>query len=95
MARAGFMQADVVSSNICDMISGRPPSQIYKPKIFIEGAIKLTLGKSHRAIYAMDSDGTEVLIPERSDKMLDLGIKHAWGQFGADFNKVGEAPAPE
>lgn len=85
MARAGFMQADVVVDNILDMIDGRPPSRTYKPKWFLENAIKLTLGKSHKAIYAMDVDGSDVLIPDRKSNALDLGIKHAWGQFGADF----------
>ncbi|ETS85111.1 hypothetical protein PFICI_03136 [Pestalotiopsis fici W106-1] len=94
MARAGFMQADIVVGNILDMINGRVPSQIYKPKWFLENAIKLTLGKSHKAIYAMDSDGSDVLIPDRKSTALDLGIKHAWGQVGADFKLAG-APLAE
>lgn len=83
------MQAGVVVNNIVDMINGRPCSQIYKPKVFLESAIKLTLGKAHKVIYSMDSDGSDVLIPERNGTTLDLGIKHAWGQFGADFRLAG------
>lgn len=94
MARAGFMQADVVVDNILSMISGRTASRTYQPKMFLESAIKLTLGKAHRVIYAMDSDGSDVLIPERNGTTLDLGIKHAWGEFGADFKLV-EAPPTE
>jgi hypothetical protein len=97
MARAGFMQADVVLDNILTMIRGRAPSRVYKPKVFLESAIKLTLGKMHRVIYAMDSDGSDVCIPERGQK-LDLGIEHAWGEFNADFKlaageQVGKTPS--
>lgn len=95
MARAGFMQADVVVDNIMSLISGRPLSRTYKPKTFIEGAIKLTLGKSHRVIYGMDDDGSDVLIPDRKDLGLDLGIERAWAQFGADFKVAGNLKASE
>jgi apoptosis-inducing factor 2 len=77
------------------MIDGRPPSRTYKPKWFLENAIKLTLGKSHKAIYAMDSDGSDVLIPDRKSTALDLGIKHAWGQFGADFKLAAASTAEQ
>lgn len=87
------MQADVVLDNILAMIHGRKPSRTYKPTVFLESAIKLTLGKAHRVIYAMDGDGSDVMIPERGGK-LDLGIEHAWGEFGADFN-LAAGPAME
>ena len=45
MARAGYMQSEVVVQNILAMIQNKPPSTIYKPKLQFEGAIKLTLGK--------------------------------------------------
>ncbi|KAI0155746.1 hypothetical protein BJ166DRAFT_554674 [Pestalotiopsis sp. NC0098] len=93
MARAGFLQADVVVDNILDMIKGRGATKTYKPKWFLEGAIKLTLGKTHKAIYSMDSDGSDVLIPDRKSTALDLGIKHVWGQFGADFRSAGDTLA--
>ena len=45
MARAGQFQSDIVRANIMAMIKGQHPSTIYKPRVDIEGAIKLTLGK--------------------------------------------------
>lgn len=89
------MQADIVVDNIMSMINGRPLSRIYKPKIFIESAIKLTLGKSHRVIYGMDEDESDVLIPERKELGLDLGIERAWAQFGADFKLAGKSQTAE
>lgn len=95
MARAGIMQADVVVDNIMNVISGRPCLRTYKPKTFFESAIKLTLGKSHRVIFAMDDDGSDILIPERKDSGLDLGIERAWAEFGADFRLAERPQAPE
>lgn len=45
MGRAGLFQSEVVVKNILAMIDQREPTASYKPKLFIEGAIKLTLGK--------------------------------------------------
>lgn len=81
MARAGWMQADVVLDNILAMISGWAPSRNYTPNVFVEGAIKLTLGKTHNVVYATDADGSDILAPSRKNP-LDLGIQRAWGQFG-------------
>ncbi|KAK0654817.1 hypothetical protein B0T16DRAFT_424041 [Cercophora newfieldiana] len=50
MARAGWMQAPVVLDNILAMIRGKKPSRKYTPDLFIEGAIKLTLGKTHSVV---------------------------------------------
>jgi NADH dehydrogenase FAD-containing subunit len=86
MARAGWLQAGIVADNIIAMIKGRKPSRTYKPNAFIEGAIKLTLGKSHTVMYSMDADGSEVLLSSRNGP-LDLGIERAWTQFGADYKK--------
>lgn len=86
MARAGWLQASVVADNILAMIKGRRPSRKYKPNAFIEGAIKLTLGKSHTVMYSVDADGSDVLMPSRNGP-LDLGIERAWAQFGADYKK--------
>jgi NADH dehydrogenase FAD-containing subunit len=44
MARAGYLQAEVVCSNIIAMINGEEPPQKYRP-IAMEGSTKLTLGK--------------------------------------------------
>lgn len=84
MARVGWLQARVVLDNILALTRGQTPWRTYKPNAFIEGAIKLTLGKTHNVIYAMHTDGSNVLVPAR-DGRLDLGIERAWKQFGADF----------
>jgi len=86
MARAGWLQAGVVLDNVLAMVHGRQPSRIYRPNFFIEGAIKLTLGKSHTVMYGMDEDGFDVMFPSRTGP-LDLGIERAWKDFGADFAK--------
>lgn len=45
MARAGYFQAEVVSTNILKMIRGNTPTKLYRPMMDVEGAIKLSLGK--------------------------------------------------
>lgn len=85
MARAGWMQAEVVADNILAVIRGQEPPAIYKPSMFIEGSIKLTLGKTHTVIYAMDPvDESEILITTDRGP-LDMGVRRAWWQYGADF----------
>lgn len=90
MARAGWMQAGVVLDNILSMIGGRVPWRIYQPNEFIEGAIKLTLGKTHSVIYAIDANGSDVLVPAKNGS-LDLDIKRAWKMYGAD-SKLANKP---
>ncbi|KAF2826047.1 FAD/NAD(P)-binding domain-containing protein [Ophiobolus disseminans] len=86
MARAGWLQAGVVANNILALIHGRTPSRTYKPNVFIEGAIKLTLGTTHTVMYGMDEDGSDVMFPSRNGP-LDLEIGRAWKTFGADYEK--------
>ncbi|OGM48091.1 hypothetical protein ABOM_002890 [Aspergillus bombycis] len=90
MARAGWMQAGVVLDNILAMINGQTPSRLYTPNLFIEGAIKLTLGKTHNVVYATEADGSDVMVPSRDGK-LDLGIERAWKEFGANFKLANTA----
>jgi hypothetical protein len=90
MARAGWRQAEVVLDNILANIQGRTSTHKYEPNVFVEGAIKLTLGKKHQVIYAMDYDGSDIMIPSRDGK-LDLEIESAWKQHGADFKRASEA----
>ena len=45
MARAGQFQSDIVQANIVAMVKGQHPCITYKPRVDVEGAIKLTLGK--------------------------------------------------
>lgn len=87
MARAAWFQAQVVADNILALIRGEKPSHFYKPKIFIEGSIKLTLGLKHTVIYAMDTDGSEVLIPTNLGKK-DMGVGMAWWQYGASTTEA-------
>ncbi|RYP81240.1 hypothetical protein DL769_002070 [Monosporascus sp. CRB-8-3] len=89
MARAGWMQAGVVLDNILAMICGQTPSRTYTPNVFLEGAIKLTLGKTHNVVYATDADDSDVMVPARNNR-LDLGIERAWKEFGvrADFKRA-------
>jgi len=82
MARAAWFQAQVVADNLLSLIRGEKPSQHYRPEMFIEGSIKLTLGLKHTVIYAMDKDGTEVLFPTNSGRK-DMGVGMAWWQYGA------------
>ncbi|KAL2842931.1 hypothetical protein BJY01DRAFT_235855 [Aspergillus pseudoustus] len=93
MARAGFMQAETVVHNIVNLINGRSANKIYKPYWFVEGAIKLTLGKTHNAVYGWDGgegeSGDEVMIVSRKGK-VDLDVGMAWKQFGVakEFARV-------
>ena len=80
MARAGLMQTKVVLDNILAMIRGRVPWRGDKPYVVMEGAIKLILGQRHSVTYAMDADGSDVLIPSR-DRQVDLGIEYAWKRY--------------
>lgn len=45
MARAGYMQTFVVVDNILSLIKGKNNLKVYKPMRWLEGSIKLTLGK--------------------------------------------------
>jgi apoptosis-inducing factor 2 len=89
MARAGWRQSGVVLDNILGLIHGQGPSRTYKPDVFVEGAIKLTLGKTHNVVYSMEADGSDVMIPARNGQ-LDLGVKRAWWTYGANFKLAGE-----
>jgi NADH dehydrogenase FAD-containing subunit len=45
MARAGYMQTFVVAENILSQVKGKSNMKVYKPMRWLEGSIKLTLGK--------------------------------------------------
>ncbi|KAE8453685.1 hypothetical protein EG329_009196 [Mollisiaceae sp. DMI_Dod_QoI] len=83
MARAGMMQAEIVVSNILSLIKGREASKQYKPH-FVEGALKLSLGKADSVLYVQESQQKDLLIPAKS-KSEDLDIARAWKHFGADL----------
>jgi len=66
MARMGWVQANVVLDNILAMINGQTPSQTYKPNVFLESAIKLTLSKKHNVVYGMDEGASDVMFPQET-----------------------------
>lgn len=84
MARAGYIQADVVLNNILSMIGNRDPTKVYTPNMNFEGAIKLTLGKTRWVMYSMESDGNDMLLSGEDGK-LELEVEKAWSMFGADY----------
>lgn len=45
MGRAGLFQSEVLVHNIIALIQGKKNLKTYKPLKWIEGSIKLTLGK--------------------------------------------------
>ena len=45
MARAAYFQSEIVLQNILMLAAGKKELKPYRPKIFFEGSIKLTLGK--------------------------------------------------
>lgn len=55
--------------------------------MFCEGAIKLTLGKTHQVIYAMENDGSDIIIPSYSGK-IDLRIELALKRYRVDFKQA-------
>jgi len=87
MARAGFFQADIVTENILALIQGRRPSKTYTPQSFFEGAIKLTLGKTHYVVYAMEDADSDVLVVGHNGK-LDLDIGTAWRRQGVNLKEA-------
>ena len=45
MARSVYMQAGIVRDNVLKLIQGRQASHLYKPRVWVEGAISVTVGK--------------------------------------------------
>lgn len=87
MARAGLFQAEIVLANILAMIHHRRPCKTYVPRVDFEAAIKLTLGKSHNVVYAMDDDGSDIMVVGHKGK-IDLDIAKAWKMYGADIKSA-------
>lgn len=81
MARAGFIQSETVAANILSLVKGQEAKAVYTPNMFVEGSIKLTLGKKRSVIYSSDTDGTEVLI-DMGGAPEDMDVGRAWSQFG-------------
>ncbi|KAJ7619385.1 oxidoreductase [Roridomyces roridus] len=85
MSRAAQFQAEVVLANILRMIDGKQSTVVYKPLPYIEGAIKLTLGKSAYAVYAQDNEKDVLDFGNGGDE--DLGVLRAWRMLGARYIK--------
>ncbi|OAA63687.1 FAD-dependent pyridine nucleotide-disulfide oxidoreductase [Niveomyces insectorum RCEF 264] len=83
MARASFMQAEVVVANVLATIAGRPLTAHYVPDA-IEGSIKLTLGKDHSVIY-MDQNNSKSILLAKGGEKEDMDVKRAWQFFGAKY----------
>lgn len=89
MGRAGWMQAGVVLNNILAIIQGQAPSHNYVPDFFIEGAIKLTLGRAHKVTYATETgDSLSDFLFTSRDENLDLEAEAAWKEYGVDFEQA-------
>ncbi|USP79297.1 uncharacterized protein yc1106_06571 [Curvularia clavata] len=78
MGRAGYMQTLVVAENVLSLIKGKNDLKVYQPLRWLEGSIKLTLGK---VTYASESAEREILMPSNSGK-IDIDAKKAWRHFG-------------
>ncbi|PSN65459.1 putative amid-like NADH oxidoreductase [Corynespora cassiicola Philippines] len=87
MARAAFYQSEVVLQNLLSLIHGKKDLKPYKPQILIEGAIKLTLGKSKLVTYMRKESGREYLIPANNGA-VDMGVQRSWRFYGADPKAV-------
>ncbi|KAF1994751.1 oxidoreductase [Amniculicola lignicola CBS 123094] len=86
MARAAFVQGEIVVENLLALIEGKTELKTYKPDFDFEGAIKLTLGKTKTAIYSMDNSGRELLVAMKGKE--DMGVKSQWRFFGADVKMM-------
>ncbi|KAF5875642.1 putative amid-like nadh protein [Botrytis fragariae] len=85
MAFAGMAQADVACSNILTLIRGHQNTlQPYVPS-FIEGKIKLSLGKD-RGVFFMENENGYLLKLSNHDKP-DIDAKKVWRFFGADVKE--------
>ncbi|KAF2793767.1 FAD/NAD(P)-binding domain-containing protein [Melanomma pulvis-pyrius CBS 109.77] len=87
MARASYFQSEIVCQNILLLIKGKKDLKTYKPNIFFEGSIKLTLGKTRLVMYMKQNNGRELIIPANKGQ-IDLGVKSQWGFFGANVREI-------
>ncbi|EFR04579.1 oxidoreductase [Nannizzia gypsea CBS 118893] len=87
MARSAYFQARVVGENILSMIRGNGPTAKYVPNLAIEGALKLTLGKSDWLMY-MKPANKDAIINSGNNGDEDLDIHVAWKHFGGDIKKA-------
>ncbi|KAJ0123881.1 mid-like mitochondrial [Diaporthe amygdali] len=86
MARAAELQSYIVASNIVSLIKSGKASNTYRPITAVEGAIKLTLGKSAIALYSEDDSGDNALISVKGGHE-DGDIRRCWNLLGAKYDK--------
>ncbi|RDB15801.1 Apoptosis-inducing factor 2 [Hypsizygus marmoreus] len=81
MARAGMAQAEVARRNIVRLIKGVEGRRLerYKPN-WVEGALKLSLGKDRNILYLQD--GKWELILKAKAHLPDMGIGRIWKYLG-------------
>lgn len=80
-AHAGWIQAEVVLKNILATIQNIEPSSEYVPHEFVEGSIKLTFGKTHQVIYAMERNASTSIsntMMLNREPNLHLEVEDAW-----------------
>ncbi|KAF4955423.1 hypothetical protein FSARC_11855 [Fusarium sarcochroum] len=87
MARSAWYQAQIVRQNILDLIKGKKPTATYLPNLEVEGALKLTLGKSDWIMYVKPKNG-DAVISSYSNGNEDLDVYSAWNYYGADVSSV-------
>lgn len=87
MARAAEFQSQIVASNVVSLIKSRPGLSSYQPVKQLEGAIKLTLGKSAVALYSEDDSGDDALISVNVGHE-DGDIKRGWMILGAKYDEA-------
>ncbi|KAF7907833.1 hypothetical protein EAE99_011903 [Botrytis elliptica] len=86
MAFAGIAQADVACSNILKLIrENHSTLQPYVPN-FIEGKIKLSLGKD-RGVFFMENENDYLLKFSNYDAP-DIDARKAWKFFGANMKEL-------
>lgn len=110
MARAGYFQAEVAIDNVIALIEGRQPSHVYNPNPFIEGSLKLTLGKV-RCVYLSrpqmlieypQSKTVIYTMDDQGNEILipakggseDLDIRRGWSLLGMNIKDAGSPGLP-
>ncbi|KAF7297107.1 Cholinephosphate cytidylyltransferase [Mycena indigotica] len=90
MARAAHFQTEIVVKNVNSMIRGEKPKHVYSPvqNYFLEGSIKLTLGKGRFVAYGEEStEGNGNVLVEGKEKKDELGVRMWWWRLGAKYQK--------
>ncbi|KAF7320840.1 Pyr-redox-2 domain-containing protein [Mycena chlorophos] len=85
MGRAATAQTEIAVKNIVAIANGRKATHAYKPKLWLEGGIKLQLGKGKLVIYAEDE--SENALIEGKVRNDDLGIRMAWWRLGVRYQE--------